>query len=173
MALTVLVFALHPASLLMSGACLKPSSKSKTVQFDLPRLYTQSSTGEVFFTSETSNLSVPMSFAVYFHLRSLSVWLSPSSSDKDRKSSPHTAILTSSFELWKNAALFFSSQFSTDQGHVLKLPDVRSILSSIRAPDQFANFAFAKCLTIFCWTTDVYESLGCSLEVCSADVAFS
>ena len=35
---TLYMFALHPNSLMMSGACLKSSSKSKTVQFDLPRL---------------------------------------------------------------------------------------------------------------------------------------
>ena len=72
--------------------------------------------------------------------------LNPSSSDKHTQSSPCTAILTSSLELWKKAALCYASsesyQFSTDQGHVVELRDVRRVLSSIHALDQTANFVF-------------------------------
>ena len=66
-----------------------------------------------------------------------------------------------------------SSQVSTDQGQVLKLPDVRRVLSSTDALDQSANVVFATFLAIFSLKTDVYESLGCSLELCSADVVVS
>ena len=34
----------------------------------------------------------------------------------------------------------FAFQLSTDKGHAVKLQDVRSILSSIHALDQSANF---------------------------------
>ena len=39
--------------------------------------------------------------------------------------------------------------------------------------DLSANFVFTIFLTIFCWKTDLYESLGCSLEMRSADVVGS
>ena len=84
--LAVLVFALHPDSLMMSGACLRSNSISKNrpvrsvstlgSRFNIRRL----------FTSETSNPSVPRSIAVYLDLRSLSMCLGPSSSDKHAKS---------------------------------------------------------------------------------------
>ena len=35
------------------------------------------------------------------------------------------------------------------------------------------TFVFTILLTIFCWKSDVDESLGCSLEMCSADVVVS
>ena len=66
-----------------------------------------------------------------------------------------------------------ASQLSTDQVHIIKLPDVGSILSSELALDQSANFVFAILLTILCGKFDVNESLGCSLEMCSADVVVS
>ena len=66
-----------------------------------------------------------------------------------------------------------SSHLSTDQGHVVTLPDVRRILNSIHALDQSANFVFTIFLTIFCWKTDLYESLGCSLECGSVDAQVS
>ena len=50
------------------------------------------------------------------------------------------------------------------------LPDVGSILSSVHALDQSANSVFAILLTILCGWSDVNESLGCSLEMCSAYV---
>ena len=65
------------------------------------------------------------------------------------------------------------SKLSTDQIHRIKLPDVGSILGSIHALDLSVNFVFAKFLTIFCGKSDVNESLGCSLEMCSADVVVS
>ena len=121
-------------------------------------------------TSDSSNPGVLMSFAVY-------VESSPSSSDKDTKSSPCTAILTSSSELWNSAArclpLSEASQLSTDQGRVVKLPDVRRILSSMHALDESANFVFTIFLTILCSKSDVWECLGCSLEMYSADVVVS
>ena len=66
-----------------------------------------------------------------------------------------------------------ASQFSTDELDVVELPDVGSVLGSIHALDQFANFVFTVFLTILCRKSDVNESLGCSLEMCSADVAVS
>ena len=65
------------------------------------------------------------------------------------------------------------SQLSTDQGHVVKLPDVRHVWSSIHALDHSANFVITIFLTIFCWKADINESLGCSLEMCSAAVVVS
>ena len=61
----------------------------------------------------------------------------------------------------------------TDQVHRIKWPDVGSILSSVHALEQSANFVFGILLTILCGKSDVNESLGCSLELCSADVAVS
>ena len=66
-----------------------------------------------------------------------------------------------------------ASLLSTDQIHEIKLPDVGSVLGSIHALDQAANFVFAIFLTILCGKSDVDESLGCSLEMCSADVIVS
>ena len=66
-----------------------------------------------------------------------------------------------------------ASLLSTDQIHVLKLPDAGSVLSSVHALDQSANFVFAILLTILCGKFDVNESLGCSLEMCSVDVVVS
>ena len=64
-----------------------------------------------------------------------------------------------------------ASQLSTDQKHIIKLPDVGSVLSCIHALDQSANFVFAILLTILCGKSDVIESLGCSLDMFSAEVA--
>ena len=50
------------------------------------------------------------------------------------------------------------------------MPDVRRILSPIHALDQSVNSVFTIFQTIFRWKTKVYESLGCALEMCSADV---
>ena len=83
-------------------------------------------------------------------------------------------------------AVFASSEaslLSTDQVHKIKLPDVGSILSSIHALDQSANFVF----TYFCPSSAgspiyigvyiidrcMYDSLGFSLEMCSTDVRVS
>ena len=66
-----------------------------------------------------------------------------------------------------------ASLLSTDQVHVTKLPNVESILSSIHALDPSAKFVFVIFLTIFCGKSDVNKSLGCSMEVCSADVVVS
>ena len=70
-----------------------------TVQFDLSQLGTHGSTKGRLFTSESSNHSVLMSFAVYLDLSRLSMPLSQSLSGKHTKSSSCTVILTSSFEL--------------------------------------------------------------------------
>ena len=104
------------------------------------------------FTSESSNPRVPMSFAVYLDLRNLSIRLSPSSSDK------HTTVITvccyHHVSIWiveQRGTVFASSESSnpsTDQGHIVKLPDVRSILSSIHALDKSANFVFTTFLTL-------------------------
>ena len=64
-----------------------------------------------------------------------------------------------------------SSQLSTDHGHVVKLPDVRSILISIHVLDQSANFTIF--LAIFFWKSHVFESLGCYLELSLTGVAVS
>ena len=56
---------------------------------------------------------------------------------------------------------------------MIKLPDVGSVLSSVHARDPSAKFVFAILLTILCGKSDVNESLGCSLEICSADVVVS
>ena len=69
--------------------------------------------------------------------------------------------------------LFGFFQLSKSQGYVVKLPDVGSVLSSIHALDQSANVVFATLLTILCGKSDVDESLGCSSEMCSADVVVS
>ena len=66
-----------------------------------------------------------------------------------------------------------ASQLSTDQIHIIKLPDVGSNLSSVHALDQSANFVFAILPTILWEKSDVNESLGYSLELCSADVTVS
>ena len=73
-------------------------------------------------------------------------------------------------------AVFASSeaaQFSTDQVHVVKLPNVRSILCSVHALDQLANFAFTILLSIFRWKTNFHASLGRALEMCFADAVVS
>ena len=98
--------------------------------------------------SEPSNPSVPMSFAVHLDLRGLWVWWSPSSSDK------HTKVVTMDCHPYifiriveQCCAVFASSessQFFTNQGRVVKLPGVRSVLNSIHALDQSASFVFAK-----------------------------
>ena len=66
-----------------------------------------------------------------------------------------------------------ASELSTIQIHVIKFPDVGSVLSAVHALDQSANFVFAMILTILCRKLDVNKSLGCSLEMCSADVVVS
>ena len=48
-----------------------------------------------------------------------------------------------------------------------------SALCSKHALDQSANFVFDIILTILCGKSNVNESLGCSLEMCSADVVVS
>ena len=76
----------------------------------------------------------------------------------------------------KCCAVFASSesfQLTTDQVHMVKLPDVRSTYSSIHALDQSANFVFTIFLSNFRWTADVCESLGGSSEIRSADVVVS
>ena len=75
------------------------------------------------FTSESSNPSVPMSFAVYLDLRGLSMCLSPSSSDK------HSKVVAvhchSHIQIWiveQRCTVFAfsdSAQLSTDQVHIL------------------------------------------------------
>ena len=88
----------------MSGACLKSDSMSRYCPvWPLPTLNTRVNNRRLF-TTEPSNQS-PMSFAVYLNVRRLSMCLSPSSSDKHTKSSPCTAIVTSWFGLWNDAAL--------------------------------------------------------------------
>ena len=64
-------------------------------------------------------------------------------------------------------------KLSTDQIDIIKVTDVGSVLSSVHALDQSANFVLAILLTILCGKSDVNESLGCSLEMCSADVVVS
>ena len=128
------------------------------------------------FTSESSNPSVPMSFAVYLDLGRLSMCSSPSSSDKHRVIAMHchSHILIRMVE--QCCAVFASleaSQLSTDHVHIIKLRDVGSVLSSAHALDQSANFVFTMLLTILCGKFAVNESLSCSLEMCSADVAVS
>ena len=99
------VFVLHPGSLMMSGACLRPGSISRYCPvWSTPTLNTRFNNRRLF-TSESSNPSVPMFFAVYLVFRRLSKCLNPSSSDKHTESSPCTAILTSWIRLWHNAAL--------------------------------------------------------------------
>ena len=73
------------------------------VKFDVPVLSVRSVPtlnrqfiNRRLFTSESSNPSAPMFFAVHLDLSSLSMCLNPSSSDKHTQSSPCTAILTSS-----------------------------------------------------------------------------
>ena len=67
----------------------------------------------------------------------------------------------------------FASKFSTDQVHVVKLPNMGSVLSSVHAPDQSTNFVLSILPVVLCGLFDVDESLGCSLEMCSADVVVS
>ena len=63
--LTALVFVLHPDSLMMSGACLKSGSLSRHCPVrSTPTLSTRFNNRKLF-TSESSNPSGPMSFAVY------------------------------------------------------------------------------------------------------------
>ena len=118
-----------------------------------------------------------MLFAVHVELSSVSMWWNLSSSDKHTKSSPCTATLTSLFHLWNGVAFVFASlefsRLSTHQVHKVKIPHVRSILSSVLALDQSANFVVTIFLTIFRWKTDKDESLGCSLAMLSADVVVS
>ena len=66
-----------------------------------------------------------------------------------------------------------ASKLSTDYVHIIKLPDVGSVLSSVHALDQSAHFVFAILLTILCGKFDVNESLGRSLEMCSTDIVVS
>ena len=114
-----------------------------------------------------------MSFAVNWDLRSLPKCLSPSSSDKTqtrRHDHPHIFVGV----VKQSCTVFASSkspQISTDQ--VVKLPDVRRVLNSIHALGQSANFVCTVFLTIFGWESDPDYSLGCSLEMCSADVVVS
>ena len=72
-----------------------------------------------------------------------------------------------------NICALDSSDFRSDQIHTIKLPGVGSVLSSIHALDPYANDVFAILLSTFCGMSDVNESLGCSLEMCSADVEVS
>ena len=53
---------------------------------------------------------------------------------------------------------------------MVKWLNVRSILSSVHALNQLANFAFTTLLSIFRWKTNKCESLGRSWEKCSSDV---
>ena len=127
--------------------------------------------------SDSSNPSVSISFAVFWDLRGLSMWSSPSSSDKHTMSSPCTAILTLSLELWNNAALCLPLRNPTNSPKIrvtwssCQLWD--RVLSSTHSLDLSANFVFAIFLTVLCWKSDVDESLDCSFEGCSADVMVS
>ena len=63
--LTASVFALHPDSLMMSGACLKSGSMSKYCPVrSTPALNTRFNSRKLF-TSESSNPSVPMSVYIW------------------------------------------------------------------------------------------------------------
>ena len=93
--------------------------------------------------------------------------LSPMSFDKRTKSSSCSAILTSSFELWNNAAQCLPrrnpSDSPTDQVHAVKLPHVRGILNSIHARDQSAKFVFVIFLSMFRWKAEYTFSFFTSL----------
>ena len=118
-----------------------------------------------------------MLFVVHFDWNSELVCLSPSSSDKQNRVS--SVLCHPSFWILCVAqcctvfASLHSFQLSTDQGHAAKLPDVRSVLSSVNALDRSANFVFSIFRAIFHCTTDIYESLSHPLEMRSADVVVS
>ena len=118
-----------------------------------------------------------MSFAVFFSIEktvdvfgSVIVW----QSDKVVAVHCHCHILNRIVE--QHCAVFVSSEassLSTDQGQIIKLPDVGIVLSSVHVLDQAAIFGFAILLTILFGKSEVTESLGCSFEMCSADVVVS
>ena len=97
----------------------------------------------------------------------------PSSSDKHTKSSSRTAFSEILIRIVEQCCSVFASseasELFTDQIHMIKLPDVGSILSSIHVLVQSANFIFAILLTILCGKCDASESVGCALEMCAAD----
>ena len=149
--LTDLVFALHPDSLIMSGACVKSGSMSRYCPFWFVPTRNTRFSNKRLFTSEPSKPKVPVSFIVYLDLRSLSICLSPICLSPS--SSPCSDILTSSFEFYNTTALSSSesSRLSTNQIHVVKLPHVRRLLSSVHDLDQLVNFVLTMSLPIFCW----------------------
>ena len=51
------------------------------------------------------------------------------------------------------------SQLSTNQVHIIKLPDVGSVVISVHDLDQSVNFVFVILLTILCGNFDVNKSL--------------
>ena len=118
-----------------------------------------------------------MSFTASLGLRRVSMCLSPSSSNKHSKVVAvhcHSHILIWIVE--QCGDVFASSKaswLSTDQIRITKLPDVGSVLSPTHALDQSANFVLVTFLTILCGKSDVNESLGCSMEMCAADVVVS
>ena len=129
------------------------------------------------FTSESSNPSVPMSFRCVFGFEktvdvfeSIIVWQTHKVVAMHCQS--HILIWTVE-QCCTVLASSEASKLSTDQIHTTELPDVGSVLGSIHALDQSANFVFAILLTIFGWESDTDYSLGCSLEMCSADVVVS
>ena len=161
----------------MCGTCLKSGSMSNYCPvWSVPTLNTRFDNRRLF-TSESSNPSVPMSFAEYLELRRLSTCLSPSSSDK------HTS---------HRLALPFS-HLDLDCGTMLRCVCLFGSLLTLHRSDSHSQVArCAKhlefrtcswpirqlCLRHNCddllqevWCK--WVSLGCSLEMCSADVVVS
>ena len=58
-------------------------------------------------------------------------------------------------------------------GSAVKFPNMRSALCTTDPLDQPANFVLSTCLSISRWETNMYDSLGRSLEMCSVDVVVS
>ena len=114
-----------------------------TVLCHLSQLETHGSTTKNFSQQNLRN-KVLMSFAVYLDLKSLSMCLRPSSSDQTNKivsAHCHPHIF---FRIVEQCCTVFAlfgihPTQNKNQIHMVKLPSVRCVLSSVHAIDQFCQ----------------------------------
>ena len=142
---SLVVFLLRIASLVIGGACLKSGSMSKYCPvWSVPTLNTRFNNKAFhvwIFESKCSHVfRCVFGFYKTVDVFPIIVWQTRKIVAVHRHSH---------FLIWivKQCCAVFAS---SDQIHIIKLPDVGSVLSSKHDLDQSANFVFAIFLTILC-----------------------
>ena len=155
--------------MMMSGSSFKSDSTFKYCLVQSTPILNPQFIDTRLFKFESLNPSVlHVVYCVFGFEKSIDrcVWVShhPTNTQSFRLSLPFSHL-----DLWNNAALCLPLRklpdSSTDAVRTTKLPNMESILSSIRALDRLVVF-----LTNFCRKSCVNESLHCSLDICSADL---